>query len=74
MMTLAKNKQRAFSREELVNLLWGYESDRDLRIVDTHIKNIRDKTLKAGLSYNPIQTIWGVGYKLNGAGVLNEKE
>lgn len=74
MITFAKNKQKAFSREELVNLLWGYESERDLRIVDTHIKNIRDKTLKAGMSYNPIQTIWGVGYKLNGAGVLNEKE
>ncbi|MNW57710.1 Transcriptional regulatory protein SrrA [compost metagenome] len=72
--TLAKSQQRAFSREELVELIWGYSYEGDSRVVDTHVKNIRDKVRKAGLSYNPIQTVWGVGYKFNGTGEWNEKE
>lgn len=71
-ITLARSQQRAFSREELVNLLWGYEYDGDFRVVDTHIKNIREKTHKYGLQYNPIQTVWGVGYRYNGTGAINE--
>jgi two-component system response regulator ResD len=39
--------------------------DGDDRVVDTHVKNIREKLKKAGLLYNPIQTVWGVGYKFN---------
>lgn len=74
LMTMSKNQQRAFSREELVDLIWGFEYVGDVRAVDTHIKNIRDKAQKAGLSYNPIQTVWGVGYKFNGSGALNEKK
>lgn len=73
-ISLAKSEQRAFSREELVNLIWGNEYEGEVRVVDTHIKNIREKTQKAGLGYNPIQTVWGVGYKFNGAGTSNEKE
>ncbi|MNJ05259.1 Transcriptional regulatory protein SrrA [compost metagenome] len=55
-------------------MIWGYDYDKDFRVVDTHIKNIREKTHRAGLTYNPIQTVWGVGYKFNAAGVLNDKE
>lgn len=62
---LAKNPGRAYSRESLVELLWGYDFPGETRVVDTHIKNIREKTQKAGLSYNPVQTVWGVGYKFN---------
>ncbi|MNC38288.1 Transcriptional regulatory protein SrrA [compost metagenome] len=62
---LAKNPGRAYSRDSLVELLWGYDFPGETRVVDTHIKNIREKTQKAGLSYNPIQTVWGVGYKFN---------
>lgn len=69
-VTLAKYQQRAFSREELVEIIWGYEYDGDARVVDTHVKNMRDKVRKAGLPYNPIQTVWGVGYKFNGSGEL----
>ncbi|MED4955864.1 response regulator [Paenibacillus macerans] len=68
LLTLAKNGQRAFGREQLVNLIWGSEYEGEVRVVDTHIKNIRDKTQKAGLGFNPVQTVWGVGYKWNGAG------
>ncbi|BCG60426.1 response regulator transcription factor [Paenibacillus sp. URB8-2] len=60
---LAQNTQRAFSREELVEKLWGYDYEGEVRVVDTHIKNIREKLQKAGMTYNPIQTVWGVGYK-----------
>ncbi|MEK4511056.1 MULTISPECIES: response regulator transcription factor [Paenibacillus] len=73
-LAFAKSQQRVFNREELVSLLWGYEHAGEFRVIDTHIKNIRDKALKAGLPYNPIQTVWGVGYKFNRGGVLSEKE
>ena len=69
-VTLAKNQQRAYSRGELLDLLWGYDYDGDDRVVDTHVKNIRDKTRRSGLLYNPIQTVWGVGYKFNATGEL----
>ncbi|MDN4067594.1 response regulator transcription factor [Paenibacillus vini] len=74
LVVLTKNIHRAYSREELVKLIWGDEYEGEIRVVDTHIKNIRDKTQKAGLGYNPIQTVWGVGYKFNGVGSSNEKE
>lgn len=73
-VVLAKSDQRAFGREELVHLIWGDEYEGEARVVDTHIKNIREKVQKAGLGYNPIQTMWGVGYKFNGAGASHEKE
>lgn len=60
---LAQNRRRAFSRESLVENVWGLGYLGESRVVDTHVKNIRDKVQRAGLGYNPIQTIWGVGYK-----------
>lgn len=71
--TLAQNTQRAFTREELVERLWGFDFEGEVRVVDTHIKNIREKMHSASLRYNPIQTVWGVGYKFNGLGDANEK-
>lgn len=62
-LTLAKNKGRVLSREKLIELIWGYDFEGDLRVVDIHVKNIREKLKRSGLSYNPIQTSWGVGYK-----------
>ncbi|MFD3257819.1 response regulator transcription factor [Paenibacillus lentus] len=72
-MVFSKSGQRVFSREELVSMIWGDEYGGECRVVDTHIKNIREKTQSAGLSYNLIQTVWGVGYKFNGTGKSNEK-
>lgn len=60
---LAKNPQRAYSREVLVENLWGHDYLGESRVIDTHVKNIREKIQRAGLSYNPVQTVWGVGYK-----------
>ncbi|WP_369405547.1 winged helix-turn-helix domain-containing protein [Aneurinibacillus tyrosinisolvens] len=69
---LAKNPSRAFSREELLERIWGADFYGDFRAVDQHIKNIREKLKKAGCPFNPIQTIWGHGYKLRGKKKTNE--
>lgn len=61
--TIATNPKRVFTREVLLDVLWGYNDYRDTRTVDSHIKNIRVKIREKGHDYNPIQTIWGVGYK-----------
>ncbi|GAA0135191.1 response regulator transcription factor [Paenibacillus sp. YSY-4.3] len=68
LLYLAQNNQRTFEREGLVERLWGYEYTGDTRVVDTHIKNIREKLQRAGLGYDPIQTVWGVGYKFAAQG------
>lgn len=62
---IARQPKRVFTREILLDNIWELEDFRDLRTIDTHVKNIREKLRKAGLSYNPIKTIWGVGYKFN---------
>ena len=69
MLLLAKQPQRVFTREIIVGQLWNYDFAGDVRSVDSHVKNIRDKVNKAGLAYNPIQTIWGVGYRFYHPGV-----
>lgn len=61
--TIAANPKRVFTREVLLDVLWDYNDYRDTRTVDSHIKNIRVKIREKGHDYNPIQTIWGVGYK-----------
>ncbi|WP_209443689.1 response regulator transcription factor [Paenibacillus camerounensis] len=60
---LARGGQRVYTREELVEQLWGNDYGGETRVVDTHIKNIREKLQKAELSYHPVQTVWGLGYK-----------
>lgn len=70
LLTLAQNSHRAFSREELVERLWGHDYHGESRVIDTHVKNLREKAHKAGLSYNPVQTVWGIGYKFHTAGDL----
>lgn len=57
----AQNPQQVFSREQLLNKVWGYDFIGDARTVDTHIKQIREK-LGAYKKY--IHTVWGTGYKL----------
>ena len=57
----AKNKGRVFSREQLLEIIWGDSHKSSERTVDTHIKTLR---LKLGNYGELIETIWGVGYKL----------
>lgn len=59
---LAKNPGRVFSREQLMETVWGYDFYGDLRTVDTHVKKIREK-IHAERNY--IGTVWGVGYKFD---------
>jgi DNA-binding response OmpR family regulator len=61
--TLATNKNKVFSRENLLNSLWGYDYFGDSRTVDSHIKRLRAKLDKYEHNRWHIKTIWGVGYK-----------
>jgi len=70
LIMLAENIQRAFTRELLLQQIWGEDFFGDVRTIDTHIKNIRLKLDKAGLSYSPIQTVWGIGYKFTPGGSI----
>ena len=61
--TLANNKNRVFSRDNLLNNLWGYDYFGDSRTVDSHIKRLRAKIDEHSHGNWDIKTIWGVGYK-----------
>lgn len=59
----ASNPGRVFSRDNLLNSIWGYDYFGDARTVDTHIKRLRGKIDLPETSSWDIRTIWGVGYK-----------
>ncbi|OLN22449.1 DNA-binding response regulator [Domibacillus antri] len=61
--TIAMSPKRVFTRDVLLDTLWGFHDYRDTRTVDSHVKNIRIKIRNKGIDYNPIQTVWGIGYK-----------
>ena len=60
--TLASNPGMVFSREHLLQSIWGYDFLGDTRAVDSHIKRIRAKLCKPGNTWD-IRTVWGVGYR-----------
>ena len=61
--TLAKNSSKVFSRDNLLDSLWGYDYYGDSRTVDSHIKRMRAKLDKIEHPGWEIKTIWGVGYR-----------
>lgn len=61
--TLAKNSTKVFSRDNLLDSLWGYDYEGDSRTVDSHIKRLRAKLEKYPHQGWDIKTIWGVGYR-----------
>ena len=61
--TLAKNSSKVFSRDNLLDSLWGYDYYGDSRTVDSHIKRMRAKLDKYEHPGWEIKTIWGVGYR-----------
>lgn len=63
LLHMAKYPNRTFSRDELLEAVWGYDYYGDTRTVDTHINRLRDKLLKASGSTSFISTAWGVGYR-----------
>ena len=61
--TLAENADRVFTRENLLNSLWGYDYYGDCRTVDSHIKRLRAKLDEFPHENWNIKTVWGMGYK-----------
>ncbi|MGG5253390.1 winged helix-turn-helix domain-containing protein [Neobacillus sp. SM06] len=60
-----QNNRQVFSREQLLDKVWGYQYYGDERTVDVHVKRLRKKI---GTAENPfIHTVWGVGYKFDEA-------
>lgn len=56
------NEGRVFSREELLESVWGYDYYGDSRTIDVHVKRLREKVERPG-GHKYIQTVWGIGYK-----------
>lgn len=59
---LAKNKNKVYTRDQLLDEIWGYEFFGDSRTVDVHVKRIREK-IEVGDKNWQLKTVWGVGYK-----------
>lgn len=59
---LIRNPNRVYSRENLLDMIWGYEYRSDIRTVDVHIRRIREKLETIPASPEYIMTKWGVGY------------
>lgn len=63
--TLATNQNKVFTRENLLDLIWGFDYFGESRTVDTHIKRLRAKLDNYEHKKWNIKTIWGVGYKFD---------
>lgn len=59
---LASNPNRVFTRDQLLDEVWGFEYYGDSRTIDVHIKRLREK-LQGISDHWSIKTVWGVGYK-----------
>ena len=63
---LMSRPSKVYVREELLNAAWDYETETDIRTVDSHIRNLREKLKKAGFPTSEfLKTVWGIGYKWN---------
>src|SRR6202163_2727824 len=61
---LARHPGRVFQRSELLDLVWGYDFPGYTRTVDVHVQQVREKLAAASIPDPSIQTVWGVGYRL----------
>ena len=61
---LASNPNRVFSRDELLDQVWGFDYYGDSRTVDVHVKRLREK-LEGVSDQWELKTVWGVGYKFD---------
>jgi len=61
---LMKNPGRVYSRENLLDIIWGYDYQGDIRTVDVHIRRLREKLEPEPAEPERIMTKWGVGYYL----------
>ena len=63
---LAMNPNKVYSRENLLNIVWGYEYPGDARTVDVHIRRLREKIETNPSDPKYVYTTWGVGYYFRG--------
>ena len=63
---LAMNPGKVYSRENLLNIVWGYEYPGDARTVDVHIRRLREKIETNPSDPKYVYTKWGVGYYFRG--------
>lgn len=63
---LVFNPNKVYSRENLLNIVWGYEYPGDVRTVDVHIRRLREKIERFPSEPKYIHTKWGVGYYFQG--------
>jgi len=68
MKVFLSNPKKAFSRNEIMNGVWGQDYFGDLKTVDVHIRRIREKLEEDPSAPRWIETVWGVGYRLKGGG------
>jgi DNA-binding response OmpR family regulator len=62
--SLMKNTERVYTREQLLLMVWDINSKTDIRTVDSHIRNLREKLKRAGFPIEDhLKTIWGIGYQ-----------
>jgi len=61
LLTLMDHVNIVLSREQLLDLVWGYDFYGQTRTVDVHIANLREKLVNCDIS---VETVWGMGYKL----------
>ena len=66
LLLLLSNKEKVFSRKDLLEKIWGYEYFGDVRTVDVHIRRLREKIEKDSSEPQYILTKWGVGYYYKG--------
>lgn len=59
---LAANPNKVFTRDQLLESIWGYDFFGDSRTVDVHVKRLREKVEKSEHTWS-IKTVWGIGYK-----------
>ena len=63
---LVFNPNKVYSRENLLNIVWGYEYPGDVRTVDVHIRRLREKIEENPSDPKYVHTKWGVGYYFQG--------
>ena len=61
---LMKNPDKVFSRDQLIQVIWGFDSETEGRTIDSHVRNVREKIRQAGFPIDDhFLTVWGIGYK-----------
>ncbi|MBM7650486.1 DNA-binding response OmpR family regulator [Bacillus ectoiniformans] len=62
--TLMKHPERVYTREQLLSIAWDINASTDIRTVDSHIRNLRDKLKRVNIPIEKhLTTVWGIGYQ-----------